>query len=614
MDVVTRAEPPQSISIGGYKVYVCKEDLSGTFIDFPLPSSVSHFRVRYGNKLSIDEGKKQALFVVNSCEGDYALVKNYFGGIDPPTVGAPGLALPFIIDLESSTCGAWHGPCAGTELHCGVMAQADLPAGVVRPDDIVAGLVLAEVTEVFEATTGTWDCGSTNGEALSQAIAFDGHPDIAPVFSSVGLWLDSGRPDCISDNSASDKAAIQNGGGVLFLHYLRYQLRFDWPSIVAAGRSNLADTYHQLTGSSGAFNRFSEVLNAWFPPSGPFPTNVDPIPHNPFPLDRQSGPLVHSRLGAAGTLQVVLPSYPTGMAIWSQDARTPDSPWTSSAAFGQAIGQIDYACMIQSNKGNPGNMEVIAQQGRDLYYLTYYLTADPSKWSWSAPVKIAQGFCGQPALIQQRLSGVGTRGDFVLQIANPDGGRYGSKSFVRMTLNNDNPMALWVGGPETTAPSYLDPLGLIDSVAIAQTNVGQEGSLAVIYRSGQVLMFTIVDAQGQHYQPPVVVAEDACGTPAIIQGTYGHRGNFEVITPVLSGGMRHHWRDNDSPRFPWEGGAAFSAGSIRTVGLIQSNIGYPGKLVVAAIGDDGLALWERDSKWPFDWSLKTGIPLGPDWG
>jgi galactose oxidase-like protein/glyoxal oxidase-like protein len=45
----------------------------------------------------------------------------------------------------------------------------------------------------------------------------------------------------------------------------------------------------------------------------------------------------------------------------------------------------------------------------------------------------------------------------------------------------------------------------------------------------------------------------ARGGGLLVQGSVGHRGNFEVVIPRVGGGFWQFWRDNDTPPFPWHG-------------------------------------------------------------
>ena len=60
------------------------------------------------------------------------------------------------------------------------------------------------------------------------------------------------------------------------------------------------------------------------------------------------------------------------------------------------------------------------------------------------------------------------------------------------------------------------------------------------------------------------------GAPTLIQSRCGNKGNFELLTPMASGGLAHYWRNNDDPFVPWFGPIRFGqeAGRFEAVGMI----------------------------------------------
>jgi len=68
------------------------------------------------------------------------------------------------------------------------------------------------------------------------------------------------------------------------------------------------------------------------------------------------------------------------------------------------------------------------------------------------------------------------------------------------------------------------------------------------------------------------------GNPVLIQSRYGKKGNFEMVVPLATGGVKHFWRSNDEPIKPgkgphWHDGALFATelGQVEAVSLIQGN-------------------------------------------
>jgi hypothetical protein len=198
------------------------------------------------------------------CEQDYTALKVIFRQGDPP-------ALPFVVHVDPSAGGAYHLSCEGTEIW---LIPEDAPT-----------LLVAEVVEVFEAYAGGWDCGHTNGEGLSRALAQVVRPAqlLVNLDGDVQGWWNGGHPvDYVNDNSATDENQQANACGTLFLFYLRSQLAFSWQQVVAAGASTLGETYQQLTGKPGS-QGFQDLVTALQPLQQPDGTLDIPPSGDPFP-------------------------------------------------------------------------------------------------------------------------------------------------------------------------------------------------------------------------------------------------------------------------------------------------------------------------------------------
>jgi hypothetical protein len=79
---------------------------------------------------------------------------------------------------------------------------------------------------------------------------------------------------------------------------------------------------------------------------------------------------------------------------------------------------------------------------------------------------------------------------------------------------------------------------------------------------------------------------EPAGNPALIQGTRGAVGWFEVVTARAGSGLTHDRRNNDASGLPWVAPVTFGTGEVETVTLIEGNFGAPGNLeLVARVGD-----------------------------
>ena len=182
--------------------------------------------------------------------------------------------------------------------------------------------------------------------------------------------------------------------------------------------------------------------------------------------------------------------------------------------------------------------------------------------------------------------------------------------------NNDDPAFPWYRGDV-----FAKNLGKVDAVALIQSNFGQPqpGHLEVVARVGNELIHFWRDdgpifKWSDNY--PVKFYHGATGIPGFIQGRFGNRGHFEVVTPVSKGGMVHLQRNNDEPAtFPWKEMESFGSGNVTAVSLIQSNftvspnprVPGPGNLEVAARIDGRTALYWRHDLSPFTWEGATAF-------
>lgn len=233
--------------------------------------STAHFTVFYADDLGTD-GPVLADAVLSRCEQDYASLQGFFGGITPA-------GLPFEVHIQPGSNGASHATCAATALTCDAFTGTD--------GALVSSLVVAEADEVFMANQGAgWDCGASNGEGLSRVLAAELYPaEQSPPgtgisFATGAAWLNSDRPDFVTQTDHTDQNPVSTGCATLFINYLRHQLNYSLNQIVQAGGATLADTYTTLTGRSDAFAAFSAVLAGAFPPGQQVTLTND----NPFPL------------------------------------------------------------------------------------------------------------------------------------------------------------------------------------------------------------------------------------------------------------------------------------------------------------------------------------------
>ncbi len=194
--------------------------------------------------------------------------------------------------------------------------------------------------------------------------------------------------------------------------------------------------------------------------------------------------------------------------------------------------------------------------------------------------------------------------------------------------DNDAPGAPWHGPFRIFEWRSSSPSGNVGqipafpkAVSLIQSNFVSPGNLEAVVRVSPTLgddklAFIFRDQIGWH-GPFDLVADGksitgVSGNPALIQGHFGKRGNFELLVP-MGNKLVHLYRDNDDPKAPWHGpfvvfewkasqpaGGNVAIPSFPTaVALLESNFANPGNLecvvrVSPTIGDDKLVFFYRD--------------------
>ncbi len=249
------------------------------------------------------DGNAAAQAVLQSAEADYTAVRDWFGDIDLPQgqegddQTVPRTALPLHVLIDPQAGGAYHFGCNATDLYIDPHA------------DEAPGLMVAELVEVFEAAINNgWQCGQTNGEALSRALAVARHAVLSPLIVQTAQgWWANGHADYVNNNSADDTNQDANGCGTLFLYYLNSQLGYSWRQITTTGGATLGECYAKLTGRPGSegFADFLDRLATLDTGSG----LTLPASGNPFPVagSAQPGPSAPAGSGEGQGIPIQIP-------------------------------------------------------------------------------------------------------------------------------------------------------------------------------------------------------------------------------------------------------------------------------------------------------------------
>jgi hypothetical protein len=242
-------------------------------------------------------------------------------------------------------------------------------------DDAVRAVFVAEISEILMSynimvpgRTPSWQPGSSNGEGLSRVAAAMFYKDAYyrvlvsdELGPPVNTWLLGSRADWISKIKASDVDRESFACSILFIYYLYSQLGKDMKSIVSKAGGTLEDTYKTLTGNSGGYKAFTELLSKYFPIGKTTPLPFD----NPFPLqdskkrrvdmsfdEDQTGP---SREGPSGTAKLSpfhTSTCPVKNYGWSI-ANLPQNLICTASVIG--FGQPNYKWRINGLELNRGD-------------------------------------------------------------------------------------------------------------------------------------------------------------------------------------------------------------------------------------------------------------------
>ena len=213
------------------------------------------------------------------------------------------------------------------------------------------------------------------------------------------------------------------------------------------------------------------------------------------PAARSSGFLAQSNFGGKGNFELVLPTSGGdrgGLAHFWRDNDDPSLPWTGPTLIGADVGPVDAVALLQSNFGDPGNLEVVARIGDRL---ALFSRESGPPWTWQGPTFFLSGASGVPGFVQSHF---GDKGNFELVTPMQQGG------VVHLWRNNDAPDLPW------SAPS------------------------APFAAQERVLAASLI--------------ESSFGTP-------GSGGNLEVVLDSSDDRYLHFWRQ-DGPPWSWTGPTA----------------------------------------------------------
>ena len=183
--------------------------------------------------------------------------------------------------------------------------------------------------------------------------------------------------------------------------------------------------------------------------------------------------MIWSDFGRRGNYDVIVPRADGGLCHYWRDNDDPVLPWYGPFDFATDSGIFSAVTLIQSNFGEPGNLELIA---RSEDKLTFFWRGSGPEFKWNGPETIATGVSGTPSMIQSTF---GNKGNFELVVPMASGG------LAYYWRDNDDDRLSWHG-----PLMFGMNLGKVDSVAMIQSNFGVPGHLEIVVQAdGQLALF-----------------------------------------------------------------------------------------------------------------------------
>jgi hypothetical protein len=93
--------------------------------------------------------------------------------------------------------------------------------------------------------------------------------------------------------------------------------------------------------------------------------------------------LIQSRFGVQGNFELVSPVFDGGLAHFWRNNDDPSHPWSEPTLFGGELRLVGWVTLIQSNFGDPGNLEVICASGPG--QLNYFWRDSGPTFTWNGP-------------------------------------------------------------------------------------------------------------------------------------------------------------------------------------------------------------------------------------
>ncbi|GAA4632474.1 hypothetical protein GCM10023196_066070 [Actinoallomurus vinaceus] len=326
----------------------------------------------------------------------------------------------------------------------------------------------------------------------------------------------------------------------------------------------------------------------------------------PRPLPAtSSGSLIQSTFGKRGNFEyVTADNTGVGLLHWWRDNDAPGNPWRGPEHVLKSLTGVQRPISIIQNRQN-GNLEGIAPVGRAPHTELRHFYRDKNGWHVGVTLPGATSMYGNGALIQS------ASGNFEVVAASFGHG------LMHWWRNNH------AAGNPWSAPTFIQPSGKQDfsGVALIQSgNFGGNLDVVATTRNGRVIGADLAHfyRDGHGWHGPTMLTKSGfvrIGTPALVQSTFGKRGNFEVAAPYVGGGVGIWYRNNDASGYPWSPGnlrdntVEFGNGTTyQNISMIQSH-GWngPGNFDVIAQQPNGARgeYWRDNASSKLPWHQST---------
>jgi hypothetical protein len=301
----------------------------------------------------------------------------------------------------------------------------------------------------------------------------------------------------------------------------------------------------------------------------------------------------------AGDFEVVLPRTGGGLDHYYRDQNSDGLPWRGPVILFGSHDDVTGATLVESGIGGSTNLHTVYREGSRLAH-DWGLRIQAPLWPlWHGPTYLPGTLTvtGTPAFV----AGPGSNVHVVAPVSS--GGLAYWSGLGRSTIDRTDPAR---------------PPLIIDWSNPVQFGQGNVGAVALLYgvfenveavvRVGDQLFHYWQDHATGQWNGPFLFAAGAAGQHCWLES---NDQDFQLVSPMLDGGLAHWRRDNHTAGLPWSGPARFGTGNPSTVGFIQAAWGN--FELVAAEGGKLSHYWRApdSAEWNGPFSIPTPEPPDP---